>query len=86
MLLTAVLYRQKDKSDGKIFIAGTFLGGAYEYLCSVFTELVFGTVFWDYSGFAFNLERQNQPALLLLLGNRRCGMVKINLSQALSPD
>lgn len=45
----------KDKSDGKIFIAGTFLGGAYEYLCSVFTELVFGTVFWDYSGFAFNL-------------------------------
>mgnify|MGYP002919218251 CR=1 FL=1 len=55
MLLTAVLYRQKDKSDGKIFIAGTFLGGAYEYLCSVFTELVFGTVFWDYSGFAFNL-------------------------------
>lgn len=29
--------------------------GAYEYVCSVFTELVFGTVFWDYSGFAFNL-------------------------------
>ena len=55
MLLTAVLYRQKDKSDGNIFIAGTLLGGAYEYLCSVFTELVFGTVFWDYSGFAFNL-------------------------------
>lgn len=55
MLLTAVLYNQKDKSDGNIFIAGTLLGGAYEYLCSVFTELVFGTVFWDYSGFAFNL-------------------------------
>ena len=55
MLLTAVLYRQKDKSDGNIFIAGTLLGGAYEFLCSVFTELVFGTVFWDYSGFAFNL-------------------------------
>ena len=31
------------------------LGGAYEYICSVFTELVFGTIFWDYSGFAFNL-------------------------------
>ncbi len=31
------------------------MGGAYEYVCSVFTELVFGTVFWDYSGFAFNL-------------------------------
>lgn len=54
-LLTAVLYRIKDKSDSYIFIAGTLLGGAYEYICSVFTELVFGTVFWDYSGFRFNL-------------------------------
>lgn len=34
---------------------GTFLGGAYEYTCSVFTELVFGKVFWDYSGIPFNL-------------------------------
>lgn len=54
-LLTAVLYNQKDKPDRHIFLAGTLLGGAYEYLCSVFTELVFGTVFWDYSEFAFNL-------------------------------
>ena len=31
------------------------MGGVYEYLCSVFTELVFGTVFWDYSHLPFNL-------------------------------
>lgn len=54
-LLTLFLYRYRSKSDGYIFMAGTLLGGAYEYVCSVFTELVFGTVFWDYSGFAFNL-------------------------------
>ncbi len=54
-LLTAVLYRIKNKSDSYIFAVGTFLGGAYEYVCSVFTELVFGAVFWDYSGFRFNL-------------------------------
>lgn len=54
-LLTAVLYRIRDKSDSYIFAAGTLLGGAYEYICSVFTELVFGTVFWDYSEFRFNL-------------------------------
>ena len=36
-------------------MAGTLLGGLYEYLCSVFTELVFGTVFWDYSSIPFNL-------------------------------
>lgn len=54
-LLTAVLYGIRDKSDSYIFAAGTLLGGAYEYICSVFTELVFGTVFWDYSEFRFNL-------------------------------
>ena len=27
----------------------------YEYVCSVFTEVMFGTVFWDYSAFKFNL-------------------------------
>lgn len=53
--LTLLLYRYRNKSDGSIFIAGTLLGGAYEYICSVFTEMVFGTIFWDYSGFAFNL-------------------------------
>lgn len=31
------------------------LAGAYEYICSVFTEAVFGTVFWDYSDIPFNL-------------------------------
>lgn len=54
-LLTAVLYRSRNKSDSYLFVAGTLLGGAYEYICSVFTELVFGTVFWDYSEFRFNL-------------------------------
>ncbi len=54
-LLTLFLYRYRHKSDRYIFLAGTLLGGVYEYVCSVFTELVFGTVFWDYSGFAFNL-------------------------------
>lgn len=54
-LLTLFLYRYRNKKDRHIFVAGTLLGGAYEYICSVFTELVFGTIFWDYSGFAFNL-------------------------------
>ena len=54
-LLTLFLYRYREKNDRHIFLAGTLLGGVYEYVCSVFTELVFGTVFWDYSDFAFNL-------------------------------
>lgn len=54
-MLTAFLYKYKDKSDRYIFISGTVLGGAYEYICSVFTERVFGTIFWDYSELPFNL-------------------------------
>ena len=55
VLLTAILYQYRNRSDSYIFIFGTVLGGAYEYICSVFTELVFSTVFWDYSDIPFNL-------------------------------
>lgn len=54
-IVTAMLYKYKDRSDSFLFWTGTLLGGAYEYFCSVFTELVFGTVFWDYSKIPFNL-------------------------------
>lgn len=54
-LVTLLLYKYKDRSDSFLFLVGTLLGGAYEYLCSVFTEIVFGKVFWDYSGIPFNL-------------------------------
>ncbi len=52
---TALLYRHRNRSDSFLFLFGTLVGGAYEYACSVFTEIVFGTVFWDYSHMAFNL-------------------------------
>lgn len=54
-LASLLLHRYRDRSDSFLFLAGTFLGGAYEYFCSVFTELVFGVVFWDYSHIPFNL-------------------------------
>lgn len=54
-LLTWILYRYREKSNWSIFLFGTVLGGAYEYICSVFTEIAFGTVFWDYSKIPFNL-------------------------------
>lgn len=54
-LVTLALYKYRDRSVLWLFATGTLLGGAYEYLCSVFTELVFGAVFWDYSALPFNL-------------------------------
>ena len=53
--LTALLYRYRDRSDRYIFMYGTILGGFYEYACSVLSERIFGTVFWDYSEIPFNL-------------------------------
>lgn len=52
---TMLLYRFRNREDRYILAAGTLLGGAFEYICSVFTELCFGTIFWDYSDIPFNL-------------------------------
>lgn len=54
-VVTLMLYRYRNRSDRFLFITGTLLGGAYEYFCSIFTEVLFGTVFWDYSDIPFNL-------------------------------
>ena len=54
-ICTLLLYKYRQKSYTFLFLAGTFLGGAYEYICSVFTEIVFGKIFWDYSHIPFNL-------------------------------
>lgn len=54
-LLSAFLYAYRNKSDSYIFVYGTVVGGVYEYVCSVFSEIVFGTVFWDYSAIPFNI-------------------------------
>lgn len=55
-IASGLLYSLKNKNDRYIFIGGFLLGGVYEYSCSVFTEVVFGTVFWDYSDLPFNLN------------------------------
>lgn len=55
VVLTVVLQGLSSRSNCLLFLGGCVLGGAYEYLCSVFTEIVFGTVFWDYSHLPMNL-------------------------------
>ena len=55
VLATVLLRNSAHKSDRSIFCFGVIMGGAYEYVCSAVGELLFGVVFWDYSGFKFNL-------------------------------
>ncbi len=55
VVLTVSLQPLAEKSDRWVFAGGFVIGGVYEYMCSVFTELVFGTVFWDYSHMPLNI-------------------------------
>mgnify|MGYP002510139953 CR=1 FL=1 len=55
VVLTVTLQRLAHRDSFFVFAAGFFIGGAYEYMCSVFTQLVFGTVFWDYSHMPLNI-------------------------------
>ena len=45
LVLASILLRGgEQKSESRIFWFGVILGGAYEYVCSAVTELLFGTV------------------------------------------
>ena len=55
VLAAVLLHKDEGKSDRSIFVMGVVAGGAYEYICSVVGELLFGVVFWDYSAMPFNL-------------------------------
>ncbi len=68
VVLTLVLSRFADKADRYIFLIGALLGGVYEYACSVFTEIVFGTVFWDYSKMPFNIGGRTNLLYMVFWG------------------
>jgi len=55
VVLTVTLQRLAHRDSFFVFASGFVIGGTYEYMCSVFTELVFGTVFWDYSHMPLNI-------------------------------
>ena len=56
VLLTLVFHRAEQSPNRVIFFTGAFLGGAYEYFCSLLQEKLFGLMFWDYSHLPFNLN------------------------------
>lgn len=68
VLFTIVLHPLRERNDRFIFLGGFLLGGAYEYLCSVFTEIVFGTVFWDYSDMPFNIQGRTNLLFMFFWG------------------
>lgn len=68
VVLTISLLPLAKKNDRWVFLGGFFIGGAYEYLCSVFTEIVFGTVFWDYSHMPLNIGGRTNVLFMCFWG------------------
>lgn len=54
--LTAALYPFRNRSKLLSFLGGMLIGSVVEYGCSLFQEVVFGSVSWDYSNRPFNLH------------------------------
>ena len=68
VLFMIILSHMARKEDRYIFIGAFFLGGSFEYLCSVFTETFLGTRFWDYSKMPFNLDGRTNLLFMFLWG------------------
>ena len=54
LIMTITIGRFTKLRDLWIFLSCMLIGGAFEYLCSLFQELSFGTVSWEYSGTQMN--------------------------------
>lgn len=55
VFITIILYLLRHQRDLVIFIGGSIVGGAFEWLCSYIQETFMGTVSWDYSDMPFNI-------------------------------
>lgn len=56
VVMTLSLSWLTGQRDLWIFLAGTFIGGAYEYLCSIVQEKALGTISWYYKELPLNLN------------------------------
>ncbi len=77
VVLTITLQPLAQKNDRYVFLAGFVIGGVYEYMCSVFTEVVFGTVFWDYSHMPLNIGGRTNALFCFFWGVLAVVWVKI---------
>lgn len=77
VVLTITLQRLAQRDSFFVFAAGFVIGGSYEYLCSVFTEWVFGTVFWDYSHMPLNIGGRTNVLFCFFWGALAVVWIKI---------
>lgn len=63
VVITLLLYGLRSKSNIMLYLSSFVIGGLFEAACSVFQELVFGTVSWVYKPSNFGILN-NRTSLL----------------------
>ena len=76
-LLMVLLLARKKRSDWKTFFLGAIIGGTFEYLCSFFQEMIFGTVSWDYTNEFLNIHGRTTIPFAFVWGFLAVVMIKI---------
>lgn len=56
VVFTLLLYKIRHLNSFLIFLLSAIIGGAFEILCSLFEEYVFGVTYWEYSDSPFNID------------------------------
>lgn len=68
VLITLGLYKLYKASDVVIYVVSAIIGAGFEYYCSYFQEMFFGTVSWDYSDTLFNIDGRTNLMFALIWG------------------
>ncbi|MDR3587664.1 MAG: putative ABC transporter permease [Desulfosporosinus sp.] len=55
VIMVLILHRINIKRELLLFFASAFLGGLFEYSCSLIQEFAFGFISWDYSNSQFSI-------------------------------
>jgi uncharacterized membrane protein len=55
-VILVIFFLEREKKRYLIFLAGAFLGGLVEYICSWVQESTFGTISWDYHKYFLNFD------------------------------
>lgn len=55
-ILSLILNLLRGKNNWLIFIFGSLIGGAFEFLCSIVLEYFFGTRMWSYANMGMNIQ------------------------------
>lgn len=66
--ITLCLYKLHNMNNIIVFFASAIIGGAFEFFCSYFQEMILGTISWDYSDTPFNIDGRTNLAYSLIWG------------------